>query len=297
MRGRRLDDFLERPIAEVAAPLVSAALPDPDAIEPDARIGPYRVVHELGRGGMGVVYLAQRTDGGNVALKIMRQQLDVDETTVARFRQECGILASLEHPGIARLLENGTMPDGRQWFAMEYVDGIPIDAYVEMKRLAVRARLELFAKLCDAVQHAHARQVIHRDIKPSNILVTGAGEPKLLDFGIAKPTSPLAVALRTRTGHGRLTREYASPEQLSGKRATATSDVYALGLLLFLLLTGRHPRRPGGWRRLLERLGLSAPNLGSDLTRELDAVIAKALQRNPRRRYATAGELGAAVRF
>ena len=288
---RKLDDFLERPLAEIAGPLVRAEMRDPDEIAPDTRVGAYRVRHELGRGGMGVVYLAER-DGRSAALKVMRRAAGLDETMLARFRQERGILASLEHPGIARLFDEGVLPDGRPWFAMEYVDGIPIDVYVELHRLPVAARLELFVKVCDAVQHAHAREVIHRDIKPSNILVTTAGAPKLLDFGIAKPTSPSATVLRTRTGQGRLTREYASPEQLRGRRATAASDVYALGLLLFLLLTGRHPGRAG----LLERFGLTAPKLGPEFPRELSAVVAKALRRNPSRRYATASELGTRIR-
>lgn len=297
-----LDDFLERPLAEVAGPLLSAEMTDPDAITPGTLIGPYRVIREIGRGGMGVVCLAEATNETQgearpaVALKVIRPELDA-AATLERFRQERQILASLDHPGIARLIDEGITDDGRPWFAMEYVDGIPIDAFVAMHRPAIAARLELFADVCDAVEHAHARSIVHRDIKPSNILVITTGTPILIDFGIGKPLARASIrAILTRSGDGRVTRGYASPEQLRGGAVSPASDVYALGVLLYVLLTGRHPfARPShGVRGLLHLL--RPPRLGAEFPRELDAVIARSLRRTPRRRYATAGELGAAVR-
>ena len=156
------------------------------------RIGPYRIDRELGRGGMGTVYLAVRGDDQfqkRVALKVLKRGMDTD-AIVQRFRNERQILASLEHPYISGLLDGGTTPDGRPYFAMEYVDGKPIDEYCESHQLDIAARLDLFRKICAAVQHAHQNLVIHRDIKPANMLVTADGTPKLLDFGIAKLLSP-----------------------------------------------------------------------------------------------------------
>jgi serine/threonine protein kinase len=323
-----LDDFLERPISHVAGPL----LRDADTIAPGTRIGPYRVIRELGRGGMGIVCLASPVIpsrpspvipsaardpqllgvnsardlqfAAEVAIKIVARELEMDATSLRRFRDERRILASLEHPGIARLLDDGVTPDGRPWFAMEYVDGIPLDAYATMRQLDTTARLHLFVSVCDAVEYAHRQSIVHRDIKPSNILVGVDDAVKLLDFGIAKLTSPTAgdgarTRTRTRTGEGRLTPDYASPEQRRGKRATAASDVFALGVLLYKLLTGRHPHRGGGgggWRVLLRRLRGSPPRLGREFPRELDAIVARAMRRNPERRYPTAGALAADVR-
>jgi serine/threonine protein kinase len=299
-----LDDFLERPISHVAGPL----LRDADTIAPGTRIGPYRVIRELGRGGMGVVCLGAvipsearnlQFDREEVAIKIVARELEMDATSLRRFRDERRILASLEHPGIARLLDDGVTPDGRPWFAMEYVDGIPVDAYATMRQLDVAARLHLFVSVCDAVEYAHRQSIVHRDIKPSNILVGVDDAVKLLDFGIAKLTSPAAgggTRTRTRTGEGRMTPDYASPEQRRGKRATAASDVFALGVLLYKLLTGRHPQRRSGWRAVLRRLRGLPPRLGRQFPRELDAIVARAMRRNPERRYPTAGALAADVR-
>ena len=195
----------------------------------ERRIGAYRLVQEIGRGGMGAVYLAERSDAEfpkRVAIKLIKRGMDTD-AVLARFRTERQILASLDHPHIARLLEGGTTDDGLPYFVMEYVDGVPIDDYADAKELSVVERLELFLRVCDAVSYAHQRLVIHRDIKPLNILVTPDGVPKLLDFGITK----LLVS------------EYASPEQVQGQRAATTSDVYSLGVVLFELLTGRLPYR------------------------------------------------------
>ena len=215
-----------------------------DAME-GARVGPYRIIREVGRGGMGTVYLAVRSDDEfqkRVALKVLRRGMDTD-AIVQRFRNERQILASLEHPFISALLDGGTTPDGLPYFAMEFVDGRPIDEYCDSKQLETTARLELFRRICSAVQHAHQNLVIHCDIKPANVLVTADGTPKLLDFGIAKLLNPAGghtLAL-TIDGAPLMTPEYASPEQVRGGAVTTATDVYALGVLLYEVLTGRRP--------------------------------------------------------
>jgi eukaryotic-like serine/threonine-protein kinase len=210
------------------------------------RIGPYRLVKELGRGGMGTVYLAVRSDDSfqkRVALKVLKRGMDTD-AIVRRFRNERQILASLDHPNISGLLDGGTTPDGLPYFAMEFVEGQPIDEYCEARHLDTTARLQMFMKICSAVQYAHQNLIIHRDIKPANVLVTADGTPKLLDFGIAKLLNPdlggqtYAV---TAEGSPLMTPEYASPEQVRGEVVTTSTDVYSLGVLLYELLTGRRP--------------------------------------------------------
>ena len=212
------------------------------------RIGPYELVREIGRGGMGTVYLAERADGAfeqSVALKVTRHGFDSPDL-LSRFRYERQILAGLDHPHIARVLDGGVTDDGRPYFAMEYVDGEPIDDYCDRHRLSVDDRLALFTTVCKAVLYAHANLVIHRDLKPSNILVTGEGIVKLLDFGIAKLVREEAAgasAPHTQTGQRLMTPEYAAPEQIRGDAITTATDVYQLGVLLYELLTGHRPYR------------------------------------------------------
>jgi non-specific serine/threonine protein kinase/serine/threonine-protein kinase len=214
----------------------------------DARLGPYRLIREIGHGGMGTVYLGVRDDDAfqkRVAVKVLRRGMDTD-AIVRRFRHERQILASLEHPFIASLLDGGSTPDGRPYFTMEYVEGQPIVDYCDTHRLDTRARLDLFRHVCSAVQYAHQNLVIHRDIKPANVLVTADGTPKLLDFGIAKLLNPELGAhtlAPTAPGLQLMTPEYASPEQVRGEAVTTASDVYSLGVLLYELLAGRLPYR------------------------------------------------------
>jgi serine/threonine protein kinase/tetratricopeptide (TPR) repeat protein len=241
------DGFLEAPaLAGNANAGEGDGLPGSSAATPGAVIGAYRLDTVLGQGGMGVVFSASRTDGvyeGQVAIKLMHASAVMP--LAPRLIAERQILASLSHPGIARLLDGGATADGRPYLVMERVEGVPIDRFCEEHQLGVRERLELFLKVCEPVQYAHRNLVIHRDLKPSNILVTAEGEPKLLDFGIAKLLDPGADQSGevTRTGFRPLTPGYASPEQLRGEPMSTASDVYALGVLLYKLLTGTLPRR------------------------------------------------------
>ena len=220
---------------------------DADKTDTGDQIGPYRLVRLLGRGGMGAVYLAERSDGvfrKQVALKLVRRGL-VDDL-LSRFTYERQILAGLDHPNIARLYDGGTTDDGRPYFVMEYVDGLTITDYCDQRRLTTKQRLVLFSTVCRAVQYAHANLVIHRDLKPSNILVTDEGTVKLLDFGIAKLLDEEAIdqtVPQTQAGQHLMTPEYASPEQIRGETITTATDVYQLGVLLYELLTGRRPYR------------------------------------------------------
>ena len=210
------------------------------------QIGPYEVQQRLGGGGMGIVYLASRVDGQfrkRVALKVLKPGMDSEEI-LRRFRTERQILAALDHPHIARLLDGGTTERGLPFFAMEYVEGRPITEYCEQEGLTIPARLELFRAVCSAVQFAHQNLVVHRDLKPANILVGADGTPKLLDFGIAKLLNPELAAQTlalTAAGIRPLTLEYASPEQIRGGHITTASDVYSLGVLLYELLAGSTP--------------------------------------------------------
>ncbi|MCG8458562.1 MAG: serine/threonine-protein kinase, partial [Holophagales bacterium] len=231
----------------------------------DDRIGPYRTVEWLGAGGMGSVFLAERADAEvdrRVAIKLLRGGSEVP-AVLRRFRAERQILAGFEHPNIARMYDAGTTADGRPYMVMEYVDGVPIDRYCRQQGLGVHERLRLFRKVCAAVSYAHRKLVIHRDLKPSNVLVDASGEPKLLDFGIAKILQPESFPLtldETVAGQGPLTPNYASPEQLRGEPVSTVSDVYSLGVLLYQLLTDELPVR-------LDKL-MAAAKLG-----DLDIVL------------------------
>ena len=327
----RAGGFIHEPA--IASPGV--ALPPEEPSQAGRRIGAYRLLHALGRGGMGAVYLAERDDGAfaqRVAIKLIKRGMDTDQV-LARFRAERQILASLDHPNIARLLDGGTTDDALPYFTMEYIDGQPIDKFAEERRLGVDQRLRLFLQVCDAVSYAHARGVVHRDIKPLNTLVTNSGLPKLLDFGIAKVLhdSPDEITT-TITGLRLLTPDYASPEQIEGRRATAASDVYSLGVVLYELLTGRSPYRVTSRspqeiaaavcttepdrpstvvtqpaervkvRRTVPSTGsdasdaASARQLSRQLRGDLDTIVLMALRKEPERRYASVASLADDIR-
>ena len=247
-------DFIEEPaIVESGSRSLASAqdtLPTADGLDDyvvGRRVGAYRVVRELGRGGMGAVYLAERDDSEfrhRVAIKLIKRGMDTD-FILRRFRNERQILATLDHSHIAKLLDGGTTEDGLPYFVMEYVEGLPIYRYCDQGKLTTTQRLVLFRQVCEAIHYAHRRLVIHRDIKPSNILVTGDGVPKLLDFGIAKVLNPALVADitadPTATAMRLMTPEYASPEQVQGQPVSPATDVYSLGVLLYELLTGHRP--------------------------------------------------------
>ncbi|HEV2382795.1 MAG TPA: protein kinase [Terriglobia bacterium] len=234
-----MGDFMERPAGEDIATTIELK----PGSRTGERIGRYRLLEEVGRGGMGTVYRAVRVDDfeQQVAVKLVKRGLD-SEFVLARFRNERQILARLDHPNIGRLLDGASTEDGLPYFVMEYVRGGTLDQYCDSRRLSITKRLRLFLAVCSAVQYAHRNLIVHRDLKPSNILVTDDGTPKLLDFGIAKILNPDSAAEgRTLTGVKLLTPEYASPEQLLGEPITTASDVYSLGVVLYELLTGHRP--------------------------------------------------------
>ncbi len=283
-------------------------------------VGYYRLLDVLGRGGMGTVYRAERADGAferDVALKLVRRGAG-SAAVLRRFRHERQVLAGLDHPNVARLLDGGRSDDGRPYFVMELVEGEPITDYCDARGLGVEARLRLFGQVCQAVAFAHRNLVVHRDLKPSNILVTedAEGQPavKLLDFGIAKLLAPEAEAALTQTGSLILTPAYAAPEQLRGEAVTTATDVYALGLLLYELLAGQPPYRldsahPAEWLRVIAEVqpqlpsavlrpkaadarGLPVGRLKKRLAGDLDTICLKALRKEPERRYPSAQALG-----
>ncbi len=266
-----------------------------EPLEPGSRVARYTVLEQLGRGGMATVYLAERADGAfrqQVALKVLRRGVDTEEV-VRRFLAERQILSGLTHPNIARLLDGGATDDGRPFLVVERVEGEEITAWADHRGATVRERLALFLQVAGAVQLAHAHLVIHRDIKPSNVLVDGDGQVKLLDFGIAKLLSAEGDAMLTRTGTALpLTPEYASPEQLLGEPVTTASDVFQLGALLYLLLTGRSPFTRSGPTPTPAWIDDDIVPPGSvarhgRIAADLDLVVLKALRREPERRYAS----------
>lgn len=309
-------EHLDDAIREAAA----AVLDEQEVDRAGTRIGPYRVIREIGRGGMGTVYVAERDDGAyeaRVAIKLIRGGV-VSADQIRHFREERQILANLDHPNIARLLDGGTTDDGLPYVVMELVEGEAIDRYCDRRRLTLADRIHLFRSVCDAVAHAHRNLVVHRDLKPGNILVTDEGVPKLLDFGIAR----LMDDGQSVTGGARaLTPGYASPEQLRGEPVTTAADVYALGAVLYGLLTGRAahpveehemprpghplrrdpPERPstaGGQAPARDEAGdvasaeavaearrTTPERLRRALAGDLDAVVLHALATDPERRY------------
>jgi len=281
-------------------------------------IGAYRIVREIGRGGMGAVYLAERADEQykkQVAIKLIKRGMDTD-SVLRHFRNERQILASFDHPNIARLFDGGTTKDGLPYFVMEYIEGVPINQYCSAHGLSVVERLKLIREACAAVSYAHRHTVIHRDIKMSNILVTSEGTPKLLDFGIAKILQPgiESEALMTMTGVRPMTPEYASPEQVRGEPVTTASDVYSLGVVLYELLTGRSPyhftsRSPSDVVREITNTEPPRPstvvsnnNQQSEITNQkflrgdLDNILLMALRKEPARRYQTVDQFADDIR-
>ena len=311
--------FLNTSAESFASPFLVAAAAREPADVPGALVGRYRLVEEIGRGGMGRVWLAERADGQfdqRVALKLVKRGMDSDEI-LARFLRERQILARLEHPNIGRLLDGGVSEDGRPYFVMEQVVGKPITAWCDEKRLSVEERLRLFAVAARAVAFAHRNLVVHRDIKPSNVLVDETGTVKLLDFGIAKLLSDDEAGDQTATRL--MTPEYASPEQASGLRVTTASDIYQLGILLYELLAGRRPnvteqssaltRRPstvvrhpvalthGSTTQAITPTGISEKRattkerLHRRLRGDLDTIVLRTLRDEPERRYPSAADL------
>ena len=274
------------------------------------RVGSYELDRLLGRGGMGAVYLAHRADGQfeqKVAIKLIDLPLATDLFR-ERFRQERQILAELQHPYIARLLDGGVTPEGDLYLVMEYVDGVPIHRFCEEHQLSVSQRLELFLRVCDAVQFAHQHFIVHRDLKPDNILVGEDGTPRLLDFGTAKLLSPSlagADSKLTHEGYQSFTPQYASPEQVLGNPITTASDTYSLGVLLYLLLTGTLPYELKELTtvEMLRVICEEPPRKPKDaagahqrLDADLEAILLKALRKEPRERYLITEQLASDLR-
>jgi formylglycine-generating enzyme required for sulfatase activity len=305
---------------DAPSPAIATAALDESTFEPaiGERIGPFVVVALLGEGGMGRVLLGRR-DGvefeQHVAIKVLRGVLAIPELR-RRFEAERRILARLEHPGVARLIDGGTTERGVPWLAMQYVAGEPLDVFCDRTRATVRARVSLLREICEAVAHAHSRLLVHRDLKPSNVLVDRGGRPWLIDFGIAKLLDDEdGDALLTQTGMRLLTPRFASPEQVRGEPVTPASDVYSLGVMLHELLTGASPYGldAGTTRARLERAvleveprpastccgdvalaaarGTTPSRLARQLRGDLDRVLGKALEKEPTRRYPSAREL------
>jgi serine/threonine-protein kinase len=296
-----------------------AVAPTPDVLL-DTEIGPYRLRRLLGVGGMGRVYLAERTAGDfsqQVALKLVRSEFATNELR-QRFLRERNTLARLAHPNIAQLHDGGVTTDGAPYFTLEYIEGEPITRWCDAHLCEVRTRVNLMLKVCDAVQHAHRNLIVHRDLKPSNILVSAEGEPKLLDFGIAKPLDETIASETLTNANARpMTRDYAAPEQLLGDPVTTATDIYALGVLLYLLLSGHMPYRraengetswikailedaPEPMERAIERSdaesiaksrATTAPALKRALRGDLERIVQRALAKKAESRYPTVDQL------
>jgi serine/threonine protein kinase len=296
-----IEAYLNAAATQAASSAAAPAQPQAQQ-QSSIRLGPYRIVRELGRGGMGVVFLAVRDDGAfrkNVALKLLIP--DQNAALFAdRFRQERQVLAGLEHPNIARILDGGDAPNGAPYYVMEFVEGAPLDRYCDDNRLTVGERVKLFLQVCAAVQYLHENLVIHRDLKPSNILVASGPTVKLLDFGIAKMTGPVQADV-TSPQMRFLTPNYASPEQYTGEPCTRASDIYSLGVILYVMLAGKLPgphdlTAPStNIREDIQRTPETVPQLRARLRGDLDHIVLKALQRNPANRYASAAELAADI--
>jgi len=307
------DQFLEEPVLEIALESFLQT-----SLRPDQRIGDYKVVSHIGSGGMGEVYLAH--DGKlnrQVALKLVRFGTGGEETA-RHFQREAQILASLNHLNIAQLYGAEIIPDGFSFLIMEYVEGVRIDKYCDNNHLSVRDRLEMFRRVCGAVHYAHQRLIIHRDIKPANILITKEGEPKLLDFGIAKLLDPEAsmAGEQTVTFAAAMTPEYASPEQVRGETMTTASDVYSLGVILYELLTGQRPYRikgrnpaeiaraiteqePARPSTAIARSSGSSKSQGPNpkiLRGDLDNIVLNAMRKESQRRYASVEQFSEDIR-
>ena len=285
---------------------------DTEATNAPAQFGPWRVLSSIGIGGMGEVWLAERSDGEFEQRVAIKQLAYPTPGLLQRFRQERQILARLEHPNIARLIDGGVDAQGAPYLVMEYVEGVPITDHVRDRCLDLRARLRLFLRVCEAVQYAHQNLVVHRDLKPANIFVTATGEPKLLDFGIAKVLATTDAAAATQTAARLLTPDYAAPEQFSGEPVTTATDVYALGVVLYELLAGQRPLRPVAIGAVAAHTALTAdppaPSAAIERTADdargrrralhgdLDRIALTALAAEPTRRYASAEALANDIR-
>jgi tetratricopeptide (TPR) repeat protein/tRNA A-37 threonylcarbamoyl transferase component Bud32 len=283
-----------------SAQIISAAIAKEAALWVDvadlagSRLGSWRIIREIGRGGMGTVYRAVRDDDQfqkQVAIKVVRHGMDTADV-LERFRHERQILANLDHPYIARLLDGGTTPDGRPFFVMDYVEGKPLDVFWKENKLAVEARCRLFLRILEAVSHAHRNLVVHRDLKPANIFVTSDGSPKLLDFGVAKLLATAPGAGPTLTALNRpFTPEYASPEQVHGSPVTTAVDIYSLGAVLYEMLTGRRAQTidslsPSEIERVVCHTEVTRPSLlATGLDADLDNIVLMAMRKEPARRY------------
>ncbi len=303
--------FLESPLGEVAADLLEVVSDGGSAhgIGPETKVGRYRILEQIGSGGMSRVFLGERDDGTynqKVAIKVMRAFGAEREERERRFRVEREVLASLQHPGIAKILDGGTTEDHRPFLVMEHVQGLPLDSYCEQHVKALDERLALFVNVCEIVHYAHQRLVVHRDLKPSNILVDDAGRARLLDFGIAKLLAEEGgdEVPRTRSGLFLMTPEYAAPEQMRAEPVTTATDVYALGVVLYELLTGERPfeiagKSPSEIERIVcstqptvpSRVGGSIAYQNAAQLHDLDVIVEKCLAKEPERRYRSAAAL------